>query len=194
MIYLVAYLKYLWKEGFKQVWLDYYVINLSGSKDTFMADNWFGETIIMLSKEKVQPLLNAKSDSFFCKTVALNVMLLWKCKEVMARVTRATFYRNHHLLMSTFSDMSLLVKHLVNDVAFEEQFERDIEKETQLPNVFLESTTNIFNRVALENYLNHAWGNWDNAATQTTNRDGGGNNDIGDMVEGRGRNIKFDGK
>lgn len=156
IIHLVACLKHLWKEDFRQAWLDYYVINSSGGKDMFMADNRFGKTIIMLNKEKVQPLANAKSDSFLCKTVALNVMLLWKCKEIMARITWATFYGNRHLLVSIFPDMSLLVTHLVEHKAFEEQLERGMEKETQLPDVFSEGTTNISSGVALKNYLNRA--------------------------------------
>lgn len=41
------------EEDFKQAWLDYCVINLSASKDTFIADDQFGKTIIMLNKEKV---------------------------------------------------------------------------------------------------------------------------------------------
>lgn len=67
-----------------------------------------------------------------------------------------------------------------------------MEKKTQLPNVFLKGITNISNRVALKNYLNCAWGNWDNAVAQIADRDKGGNNDIDDTVEGRGRNTEFD--
>lgn len=100
-----------------------------------MADDRFGKTIIMLNKEKVRPSANAKSDVFLWETVALNVMSLWKCKEVMARVTGATSYGNHHLLVSTFPDISLLVKHLVEDAVFEQQLGRGMGKETPLPSV-----------------------------------------------------------
>lgn len=194
MIPLVACLKHLWKKDFKQAWLDYCVINPSGGKDTFMADNRFGETIIMLNKEKVRPSANAKSDSFLREMVALNVMSLWKCKEVMARITGATSHENYYLLVSTFPDMSLLVKHLVEDAAFEEQLGRGIGKEIQLPDFFSEGTTNISSGVALENYLNRARENWDNAAAQAASGDGGGNDDIDDTVEDRGRNTEFDGE
>lgn len=120
MIYLVACLKHLWKKDFKQAWLDYCVISPSGGKDMFVVDDQFGETIIMLNKKMIRPSANAKSDSFLYKIVTLNVMLLWKCKEVIVRVTGATSHRNHHLLVSIFPDMSLLVKHLIEDAAFEE--------------------------------------------------------------------------
>lgn len=53
MIHLIACLKHLWKKDFKQAWLNYCVINLSGGKDIFIADNQFSKTIIILNKEKV---------------------------------------------------------------------------------------------------------------------------------------------
>ena len=41
-----------------------------------MADDRFGERIILLNKEKIRPLANAKSDEFLREVVALNVLLL----------------------------------------------------------------------------------------------------------------------
>lgn len=155
-----------------------------------MADDRFGETIIMLNKEKVRPSANAKSDEFLRETVALNVMSLWKCKEVMARVT-ATSHGNHHSLVSTFPDISLLVKHLVEDAVFEQHLGRGVVTETQLRDVFGEGTTSISSGVALENYLNRARGNWQNVTVQASTEDTG-NDDVDDTVEGRGRNTKFD--
>lgn len=69
-----------------------------------------------------------------------------------------------------------------------------MKKETQLLDVFSEDTTNISSGVVLENYLNRARENWDNAAAQTVGKDGGGNNDIDDMVKGRGCNTEFNGE
>lgn len=57
-------------------------------------------------------------------------MLLWKYKEVIACITGATSHENHHLLVSTFLDMSLLIKYLVEDAAFKEQLGKSIKKET----------------------------------------------------------------
>ncbi len=45
-----------------------------------MADNRFGERIILLNKEKVRPSANTKSDEFFWKKIAFNVMWLWHVK------------------------------------------------------------------------------------------------------------------
>lgn len=89
-------------------------------------------------------------------------MSLWKCKEVIARVTGATSYKNHHLLVSTFFDILLLIKHLVKDAVFEQQLGKEIGKEILLCNVFSEGTISISSRVALENYMNHARKNWQN--------------------------------
>lgn len=48
----------------------------------------------------------------------------------MARITSATFYGNHYLLVSTFPNILLLVKYLVNDIVFEQQLGKGIGKET----------------------------------------------------------------
>lgn len=42
-------------------------------------------------------------------------MLLWECKEIMANMTSITSYKNCHLMIFTFPDILLLVKHLVKD-------------------------------------------------------------------------------
>ena len=91
--------------------------------------------------------------------VALNVILLGKCKKVMICITRVTSHGNHHLLVSIFPNISLLIKHLIENIAFEKQLGRGIEKKAQLSNVFSKSTTNISSRVKLENYLNCVRGN-----------------------------------
>lgn len=91
--------------------------------------------------------------------VALNVILLGKCKKVIARVTRVTSHENQHLLVSTFPDISLLIKHLIENIAFEKQLGRGMEKKAQLSDIFSKDTTNIFNKVKLENYLNCIQGN-----------------------------------
>lgn len=83
-------------------------------------------------------------------------MLLWKCKKVMASVTGVTSYKNHCLLVFTFFNMFLLIKPLVKNVVFEEQLGKGIKKETQLLDIFSESTTNIFSGLILGNYLNCA--------------------------------------
>lgn len=112
----------------------------------------------------------------------------------MAHVIRVTSYENYHLLVSTFLDISLLVKYLVEDVAFEEQLGRGMKKKTQFPNIFSRGTTNISSGVALKNYLNYAQGNWDNIAAQIAGRDGGGNNNIDNTVVNKGCNTEFNGE
>ena len=41
-----------------------------------MADDSFEKKIILLNKEKVRPLANAKSDEFLKEVITLNVLLL----------------------------------------------------------------------------------------------------------------------
>lgn len=116
----------------------------------------------------------------------------------MARVTGATSYGNHHLLVSTFPDISLLVKHLVEDAVFEQQLGRGMGKETQLCDVFSEGTISISSGVALQNYVNRARGNWQNTTAQNTKAQAAveddGNEDINDTIKGGGRNNEFDGE
>lgn len=91
--------------------------------------------------------------------------------------------------MSTFSNISLLVKHLVEDERFEQYLGRGIGIETSLCNVFGKDTTKILSKVALKNYLNCARENWQNVNMQVNStRDG----DVDDTVEEKGRNTKFD--
>lgn len=76
MMHIVACFKKLWKTDLKQAWLDYSLINPSGKANKFMADDRFGERIILLNKEKIRPSANAKSDEFLREIVAMNVISL----------------------------------------------------------------------------------------------------------------------
>ncbi len=86
-----------------------------------MADDRFGERIILLNKEKVHPSANTKSDEFLRKTVALNVLSLWTCKEAVSRATGATSDGNRHSLVAKLPDVSLLVEHMTDDSIFDEK-------------------------------------------------------------------------
>ena len=74
---------------YKQAWLDYCCINLTSQEDKFYTNNQFGEIIIKLNKEKLNPSTNAKSDVFLCKTIVLNIISLKKSKKVLAQAIRA---------------------------------------------------------------------------------------------------------
>lgn len=93
----------------RQAWLNYSPVNISGQPGKFYPDNCFGETIIKLNKEKVRLSTNAKSDVFLRDTVALNVMSLWKSKEVFAQATGATFHGNRHFVVENHPDMQFLI-------------------------------------------------------------------------------------
>lgn len=70
-----------------------------------------------------------------------------------------TFHENHHLLVFIFLNISLLIKHLVEDKVFEEQLEKRIGKKIQLCGIFGIEQKNIGNKVILENYKNCTRGN-----------------------------------
>ncbi len=60
--------------------------------------------------EKVRPSANAKSDVFLRETIALNVMSLWKSKEMLAQATGATRHGNCHSVVDSRSDVTFMVK------------------------------------------------------------------------------------
>lgn len=109
----------------------------------------------------------------------------------MVCIIGVTFHRNHHSLILTFSNIFLLIKHLVEDVVFEQCLRRGIKTETLFCNTFGEGTTSISIKVALENYLNCAKKNWQNINVQVSNT---GKNSINDTVEKKGCNTKLDTK
>lgn len=80
----------------------------------------------------------------------------------MAYATRATFYGNYYLLISTFPNISLLIKHLTKDIIFKQRLEKSVGIKTTLCDVFGEIITNISSGVVRENYLNCIRGNWQN--------------------------------
>lgn len=66
--------------------------------------------IIKVSKEKVRPSANAKSDIFLREAIALNVMSLWKSKEMLAQATGATRHGNCYSDVDSRSDVNFMVK------------------------------------------------------------------------------------
>lgn len=113
----------------------------------------------------------------------------------MPCVIGATFYGNFYLLVSIFSNTSLLVKHLIKDLIFEPQLRRDITTETQLRNMFQKDITSISSKVALENYLAHARSNQKNVEMHVASRDRSSNNNLDDeTIEVGSCNTEFNGK
>ncbi len=147
-----------------------------------MADDRFGERIILLNKEKVRPSANAKSDEFLRETVALNVLSLWACKEAVSRATSATSHGNRHSLVAKLPDVSLLVKHMTDDSIFDEKLGRTGTRNNTIisafPDLFYTGATHLSNGIALTKYVNSAHGNWDNynqdddVMSDTANDDG----------------------
>ncbi len=106
---------------YRQAWLDYYPINLTGQKGKFYTNDQFGETIIKLNKEKVRLSATAKSDVFLHEIIALNIMSLWKRREVIAQSTGVTRHGNRHSVIDTYSDVILIVKLIQETKVFQIQ-------------------------------------------------------------------------
>lgn len=120
MIYMVVCFKKLWKKEMKETWLYSCLINISGRLNKFVLDDRFGETIIMLNKENINPSTNIKSNKFLRKTVSRNVLSLWNSKVVLLQAVRLILHGNWHSTISSFPDICYLVKILANESAFEE--------------------------------------------------------------------------
>lgn len=111
-------------------------------------------------------------------------MSLWKYKEVMICIIETTSHGNYYSLVSTFPDISLLVKHLAKNEIFEQCLGRGIGTKILLCDIFRQDTTSISIEVALENYLNCARKNQQNINMQVSNTR---NNYVNNTVERRGR-------
>ena len=74
MMHMVACFKKLWNSNLKQAWLDYCLINLSERTNKFMANNRFGDRIILLNKKMICPSANALCNEFLRKTMVMNVI------------------------------------------------------------------------------------------------------------------------
>lgn len=110
-----------------QAWLNYSLINIFGRPGKFYPDNCFGETIIKLNIKKVRLSSKAKSDIFLCKTVALNLMSLWKSKKVLAEGTGATSHSNCHSVVESYPNMQFLPRLIVESSIFLPQSSRGSE-------------------------------------------------------------------
>ena len=148
-----------------------------------MANDRFGERIILLDKKKVCPSANAKSDKFFRKTlVAFNILLLWSCKKAVFQVIGATFHGNCHSFITKLPVISLLVKYMIDDSIFEEKLGRTgIPNNTVISafsNFFYIGSAHLSNGITLSRYIDSAQGNWDNFhldnryMSDTANNDG----------------------
>lgn len=141
----------------------------------------------MLNKEKVRPSANAKADEFFREVVALNVISLWKCREVVSRATSATSHGNHHSLVAKLPDVSLLVKHMTGDLIFREELGRcglrNSDKLSAFTDPFSDKTACFSSGIALSKYLASAQGNWDNYAPVNNVTDGTDNENNNDLID-----------
>lgn len=65
--------------------MNYYLINTSGKTNKFFIDDWFGETIIKENKDKIRPSANTPLDEFLREIVTLNIILLARTREIIAK-------------------------------------------------------------------------------------------------------------
>lgn len=135
------------------------LISPSGRPNNFYADDRFRETIIKLCKEKVRPSSNDKSDQFLRDVIAPNVLSLWKIKQVMAQATESTSHGDRHSVVSSTSDLSLIVKLLVEDAVFEYHPGRGTNG-TEFIDLYIRGSRVIAAGGPLDAYQRRAQGNW----------------------------------
>lgn len=131
-----------------------------------MANDHFRKRIILLNKEKVRPLVNIKSDKFLKEVVALNILLLWKCKAAVLCTTGATLYGNRYFLVAKLLDVSLLIKHIADNSILEEKLSQCRAQNSNILfmfiDLFTEKATHFSIRIPISRYVHEARGNWDN--------------------------------
>ncbi len=122
-----------------------------------MANDRFGERIMILNKEKVCSSANAKSNEFFRETVTLNILSLWSFKKVVVQATGATSHGNCHFFIVKLPDVSLLVKLMINDSTFEEKLGCTGIPNTTLisafPDLFYIGSVHLSNSIVLSRYI-----------------------------------------
>ena len=128
-----------------------------------MANDQFGEKIILLNKEKVCSSANTKSDEFFRKTVAFNVLSFWSYKEAVLQVTGATSYSNCYSFVAKLLNVFLLVKHMINDSIFKKKLSH-IDIPNNIPifaflDLFYIGSIYLLNDITLSKYIDSAQGN-----------------------------------
>lgn len=131
-----------------------------------MANNRFGEKVILLNKEKVCPSSNAKSDEFFRKTVAFNVLSLWSYKEAVSRATDTIPHGNCHFPIAKLPDVSLLVKYMIENSIFKKKLGctgiNNNSVMSAFPNMWYIEASRLSNSKVLNRYVKSTRGNWDN--------------------------------
>ena len=131
-----------------------------------MANNQFSKRIIRLNKDMICISTNVLFNEFLRKIVAMNVISLWKCQEVISRTTRATSHSNCHSLAVTLFNISLLIKHIIENSLFCEQLGRiGLWSNLQwlaFPDLFADGIARFATGLELARYVCSARGNWDN--------------------------------
>lgn len=159
-------------DHYRQAWLDYCLVNISGRKGKFYAGDRFGEIIIKLNKEKVRPSSNAKSDEFLRETISLNVMSLWKSKEVLSQATGATRHGSRHSVVDTTADVDFLVKLLLEIKIFDLQLGRGADG-MEFKDLYTRGSIAMHSGAPLQQYLRRARGKWEKGVADAGLRTGG---------------------
>lgn len=137
-----------------------------GKSNKFLANDQFGEKIILLNKEKICLFANAKFDEFLEKIVVLNVLSLWLYKKVILYAIGITFYNNCHFFIAKLLDIFFLLKYIADDFIFEEKFSHTGMQNNTIMSAFLNffytKTAHLSIGISLSRYINFARGNWNN--------------------------------
>lgn len=84
---------------------------------------------------------------------------MWKIKKVITRATKSTFYDNYYSVISSVSDLNLIVKLLIKNAVFGYQPNKGSNK-SELTNLYICKSKFIGIEGPLELYQYKAYRNW----------------------------------
>ncbi len=98
--------------------------------------------------------------------MTLNVLSFWSYKEIVLWATDITSYSNCHFFVAKLPNISLLVKHMIDDSIFKERLGRiGMPNNTPIsafPDLFYIWSAYLSNSITLSKYVDFTRGNWDN--------------------------------
>ena len=115
MLHLMACLTKIWTPEMQNIWMQNCLVNPSGERGKWMADDLFGEYVVREIKAKINPSTNVLSDRHLCETIASQVMSLYACKKTMARECCSRNYGIRSTELSTSFDVAHLTRTLLEE-------------------------------------------------------------------------------
>jgi hypothetical protein len=116
-LHLSACIKKFWSEDYKRFWMENALINPSGKKNGFMADDYFGEWVIREMKMRIPSHITDATLEYLQHTVSPQLMFLRQVRKHMTAETEAPTYGYHSSTVKKMIDIDVVVAILINESA-----------------------------------------------------------------------------